>query len=128
MSYCLTVLIKNWLMTSLQRCDNQKRLFPWGNWWENCHLTVICYQYLQIFSPISTDMETFTDMNINRYIGTSAATDTDISVLPILVNIGRYRYANPGCDIFAVKNLGWLWLAYTELQGDFYATIHICWL
>ncbi len=40
-------------------------------------------------------METLTDMIIGRYIGTSATTDTDISVLPILVNIGRYRYANP---------------------------------
>ncbi len=29
-------------------------------------------------------------MNIGRYIGTSATTDTDISVLPILVIIGRY--------------------------------------
>ncbi len=35
-------------------------------------------------------METLTDMIIGRYIGTSATTDTDISVLPILVNIGRY--------------------------------------
>ena len=35
-------------------------------------------------------METFTDMNIGRYIGTSATTDTDISVLPIMAFIGRY--------------------------------------
>ncbi len=57
-------------------------------------------------------MEAFTDMHIGRYIGTSTTTDTDIADIgqyrPIL-NIGRYRYANPGLQYDKFVRMGPIW-------------------